>query len=702
MSKLNGDIISAALNYAELGYRVFPCIANDKKPLTKHGFKDATINTEQIEKWWTEYPQANIGIATSDLCIVDIDGADNTWPDDKDKQLDLSRAPTSLTPSGGCHYLFRQPEGKAWKNTISKLALKVDTRANGGYIIAPPSVVDDNAYKWVEDHELDSPPDLLPEPPEWIVDALDNTDSEQSGNSTNDGNIIPSGCRNSTLASLAGTMRRTGMGSDEILAALRVANLTRCNPPLPETEVDSIVKSISRYEPDQMTVALTEDHYAQDFESDVDDNGKALPDPGPIPEKLLRVPGFISEVMDYCLETAPYPNQVMAFCGALSLQAFLAGRKVRDSGDNRTNIYLLGLAHSAAGKDWPRKLNMQISNKVGLAENLGDRFASGEGIQDALFVSPSMLFQTDEIDGMLQSIKNANDSRHENIMSTLLTIYSSSNSVFPMRRRAGTDNPGVIDQPCLVVFGTAIPNNYYEALSKRMLTNGFFSRMLILESGKRSKGQEPKIIMLPSRILDTTRWWSKYRPGTGNLEKWHPVPAVVEQTEDAIKQLIEIREQADSEYAMAEKHQDAVGTTVWGRVNEHIRKLSLLYAISAKHKTPKIELQAVDWASEFVIHQTRRMLYMAQTHVAENPFHAYCLRVTQKLSKAPDNELSHSVLLKRMNIDANTFQKIIQTLIQQGDIRQIEVPTSGRPGIKYRLLITGRKLKEDERSQLEA
>ncbi|HHN79090.1 MAG TPA: hypothetical protein ENK11_10530, partial [Phycisphaerales bacterium] len=76
--------------------------------------------------------------------------------------------------------------------------------------------------------------------------------------------------------------------------------------------------------------------------------GQAAPvpdiaDPGPMPAEMLRVPGLISEVMDHTLAIAPYPNHVMAFGGALALQAFLAGRKVRDPGDNRTNLYLLGL-----------------------------------------------------------------------------------------------------------------------------------------------------------------------------------------------------------------------------------------------------------------------------------------------------------------------------------------------------------------------
>ncbi len=409
-------------------------------------------------------------------------------------------------------------------------------------------------------------------------------------------------------------------------------------------------------------------------------------DPGPLPDELLRIPGFVGEVMDYCLATAPYPNPVMAFCGALALQAFLTGRRVRDSGDNRTNIYLLGLAHSAAGKDHPRKVNTRIAHEVGLAECLGERFASGEGVQDALFINPCMLFQTDEIDGMLQSINKAKDARHENVMGTLLTMYSASNSVFPMRRKAGKASPGVIDQPNLVVFGTAIPNHYYEALSERMLTNGFFARMVILESGPRNKGQEPRIADLPPRVVETARWWADYRPGRGNLQEWHPVPAVVEATDDAMRLLIETREAAEAEYSKAEAGNDSVGTTVWGRVSEQVRKLALLHTISENHLAPRIGIEAIRWASRFVLHQTRRMLFMASSHVAENPFHAECLKIMQKLRDAPGHEVSHSVLLKRMKIDAKHFMEITETLAQRGDIEIVTVPRAGASKRSYRLL----------------
>jgi len=420
-------------------------------------------------------------------------------------------------------------------------------------------------------------------------------------------------------------------------------------------------------------------------------------DPGLAPVELLRVPGFVSQVVDFSLATAPYPNPAMAFAGALALLALLTGRKVRDSGDNRTNIYLLGLAHSAAGKDWPRKINTRILHQVGLADALGERFASGEGIQDALHQTPAMLFQTDEMDGMIQAINKSRDARHEAIMSTLLTMYSSANSVFPVRRRANAlaghngrkkhddDAVQVIDQPHLVLFGTAIPTHYYEALSERMLTNGFFARTIVLEAGPRGVGQEPGIVDVPPQAVSTARWWADYRPSAGNLSDECPQPATVPHTDEARRRIIEVRREAEHEYGQAEGRGDAVATTVWGRVSEQVRKLALLYACSENHEQPRISREAVNWASALTLHQVRRMLYMAATHVADSPFHAECLRVADRLRAAPGWVMAHQDLLKKTKLDAKSFAALMDTLIQQGDVEIVMEKTDGRPYRGYRL-----------------
>src|SRR3989338_1554075 len=124
-------LLDAAIRYAELGYPVFPCAPGRKVPITLHGFKNATTDAAQIEAWWTEHPDANIGIPTAGLLVVDVDGQGNSWPGDPDMAQDLARAPMAFTPSGGRHYIFKQSIGKAWKNTVGVIAPEVDTRADG-------------------------------------------------------------------------------------------------------------------------------------------------------------------------------------------------------------------------------------------------------------------------------------------------------------------------------------------------------------------------------------------------------------------------------------------------------------------------------------------------------------------------------------------------------------------------------------------
>jgi hypothetical protein len=269
LSKLpDAELLSAALRYAELGYQVFPCIPGTKKPITVNGFHDAVTDPAQIERWWSRHPNANIGIPTEGLLVVDIDGTNNPWPSDPEQAADLAGAGAiAMTPRGGRHYLFRQPAGKHWRCSESQLAPKVDVRADGGYIVVAPSVTGDGAYTWAPGLELDGPPERLPEPPSWLASLLDALASVPGPTCTTTGpgtsNVIPEGQRNATLARLAGTMRRVGMGQAEITAALHQTNKDRCAPPLSPHEVERIAASIARYEPDQIATAMAEGHWDQ-------------------------------------------------------------------------------------------------------------------------------------------------------------------------------------------------------------------------------------------------------------------------------------------------------------------------------------------------------------------------------------------------------------------------------------------------------
>lgn len=264
---LSDDLLENALAYASLGYAVFPCVPGTKAPLTENGFKNATTDAAQIETWWTENPHANIGLPTDGLVVIDVDGSENAWLKGDARMMELWRGPVGHTPRGGLHHIFRQPAGKTWRNSASEIADNVDTRANGGYILVAPSIVKGASYTWHDDQTLYIQREQIPEPPAWLIELLNDLDRPKTSTPTKDGNDLPERQRNVSLSRLAGVMRRAGMTAAEILAAITQTNRDRCKPPLGQDEVNAIAASISRYEPDQIEVALIEDHYAQNMQA---------------------------------------------------------------------------------------------------------------------------------------------------------------------------------------------------------------------------------------------------------------------------------------------------------------------------------------------------------------------------------------------------------------------------------------------------
>lgn len=245
-------LLQAALEYAGLGYPVFPCASGDKAPLTKNGCLDATTDEDQIIEWWEKKPNANIGIATKGLLVVDIDGSDNEWLTNPDIMQSLSSGAMSQTPRGGRHFIFRQPPDSEFKNTTGKLAPKVDTRADGGYIIAPPSIIGPKAYQWYSSYELNEPLESLSVVPEWIVEKL-NQVSESSLDLGGEESPIRKGQQHTTLFRYGCLMRRYGSSFNEINAALQVMNGERCEEPGTPQEIEKIAKSAAQYPPDQFS-----------------------------------------------------------------------------------------------------------------------------------------------------------------------------------------------------------------------------------------------------------------------------------------------------------------------------------------------------------------------------------------------------------------------------------------------------------------
>lgn len=178
------SLLEAALAYARLGWAVLPlhsvsngkcscgktnCGGPGKRPWTDNGVSDATTDPGQITKWWTKWPDANIGLATgspSRRVVLDVDIKKGKRGDESLESLVqehgfLPRTLTNQTQSGGWHFIFRLPSSAM--GTPLGVRSGIDILVEGRYIVAPPSSNDGKVYECVV-------PEAEADCPDWLVE----------------------------------------------------------------------------------------------------------------------------------------------------------------------------------------------------------------------------------------------------------------------------------------------------------------------------------------------------------------------------------------------------------------------------------------------------------------------------------------------------------------------------------------------------
>ena len=271
-------LLEGALDLARRGLRVFPlhtavalgdgrfvcacgrlkCNSPAKHPLPRlapNGLRSASLSEAEVRHWRDVVPQANVGLVTGDVIVLDVDprhGGDCSLEalerQHGELPADLARADRRGRPP---HLTFSPPAVDI-PNSVGVLAPGLDVRGDGGYVVAPPSVhISGRIYAWSVDHHPDEVP--LAPMPEWLVRALTTPASAGSAQSPSawreivrDG--VAEGSRNKTIAKLAGHLLRRyvdPLGTLELMLALNAARFT---PPLSREEVTNTVGSIARKE----------------------------------------------------------------------------------------------------------------------------------------------------------------------------------------------------------------------------------------------------------------------------------------------------------------------------------------------------------------------------------------------------------------------------------------------------------------------
>jgi hypothetical protein len=154
----------AALSYAEKGWKVFPvtpCFKTPLAALAPNGHKDATSDKITIDQWWTERPNANIGLylAASGLVCVDVDSyKEGCAFDNLRRTHEFPQTLMQKSARGGTHFIFATPKSAEFPG---RLGFGVDVKYNG-YILLAPSTFDAGSYSWINDLTPADAPGWLP------------------------------------------------------------------------------------------------------------------------------------------------------------------------------------------------------------------------------------------------------------------------------------------------------------------------------------------------------------------------------------------------------------------------------------------------------------------------------------------------------------------------------------------------------------
>lgn len=461
--------IETILGYARMGWRVFPCHAGQKIPLTTHGNSDATSDEETILAWHTRWRDANWALACgvgAGPYVVDVDVDEEKGINGWETLKTLPELPATVrqnTPRGGAHFLFTATNPPRNKNSLFH---GIDIRAKGYYIMLPPSIhPNGKEYAWADgmapgEVPLAEFPDAFrpPEPKKtlmpWEMPAKRAKTVSPSPASTpiiERARLYLAECEPSVdgqdgASKLLWAARSLVVGfklDDSTAISLLWSDFNpRCNPVYDQS--DSQAQKIyerkvaeARRTPGTKPFGwLLDDYGLRQNDGKLAEYGRELAEslmaaqarkkkrelppvkhhrmPRPPvcgdvwPDELLNPPGYVGELVKWIVETAMRPQPKLAVVSALVGAGALFGGKVRDFSNGRTNIYGIGVAETSAGKDRPFKAIEEIFYAAGAGDLLGGgRVTSDTAIELGVQNNRTQAWSIDEVGDFFKGIKRA-------------------------------------------------------------------------------------------------------------------------------------------------------------------------------------------------------------------------------------------------------------------------------------------------------
>ncbi len=414
-----------------------------------------------------------------------------------------------------------------------------------------------------------------------------------------------------------------------------------------------------------------------------DAHGAAIVNPGSFPDHLLNTTGILKLWTDWINETSFMRQPVLALAAVIPACGALIGRRLQTKSKGRANIYVLGLAETGRGKERARQAVKEVMVASGADDLLGgEDFASDAGIVSSLTTNACQLYQVDEIGKLLRAITDTNAPGHlTGIVSLLLKLYSSANSIFKAKLYADTKRNPVIIEPHVCLYGTAVPAATWEALGAASVDDGLLARLwaFCAADGKPER-QDPEMTAPPVALVDAIQKWrmSDKQSAVGSIKS--PQSTIVPRTPEALEVFQGFIDLADREEAALKDNPLA---KLWTRAAQKADQLALVWAWSDS-ETPIIDETCAKWAVGLAAYLTRSMIWHASRFLAHNQVESDVKRVLRIVQDAGKGGISRRDLTRRTQwLPEKTRTSVIDGLKESEQLTEVIVHTTGRSRICY-------------------
>ena len=371
-------------------------------------------------------------------------------------------------------------------------------------------------------------------------------------------------------------------------------------------------------------------------------------DPTAVPGEITRIPGALGHLVDHMVASAIKPQRVLSVTGALAFGAVMMAQIYASITDLRTNLYLLGVAPSTAGKDHARRVVKAALAACGKKDRIGgEDIKSGPAVLSAVHRCPAVLFQLDEFGLFLQAVMSPKaGSFQADIARQLMMLRTSANTIVAGAEYADQRNRPRLDieYPCAVLHGTTTGDAFWPALSSKHVLSGFLNRFIVTHSENPSPERQ-----MPSRrandIPEAVLEWAaaiQSREGkqAGNLQGFSPaVPCIVGETASGSRQLEAFARTSDARAA------ELLGTgldSLWGRAAAMATEVAMIVAGSINPSSPIIDDVAAGWSVQFVDYWTQRLVVDVSSRIVDTEFEALCQAVARVLRNGSTPDRSYS------------------------------------------------------------